>query len=233
MDRPRGRSSCPFAGPKTYLALLALPLAACSGGKHTVDAAPLQVMGEFVDWMDTGTDTGFFCGIKNAMFTVHDDPSQTDMTNPNGRFTLTIHDARTQVDITPPSAVSECSVPPSNYTLPAIMIIDEQVAASGAILSAREFTTAQTPAGFDITKAQVLVHVDGTPRAVSITGTHDAVQAFDGTNWAAGDTGVNVYFPNVDPSPGTTKVTTTGSALGTGSIPIAAGTFSFLTIVAS
>jgi hypothetical protein len=110
------------------------------------------------------------------------------------------------------------------------MIIDEQVAAAGAIISARLFTVDRAPMfNFDNTKAQVLVHVDGTQSAVSIDASHAATQAFDGTTWAAGDTGVNVYFPNVDPASGSTKVSMSG-ATGTGSVPLAAGTFTYLTI---
>jgi hypothetical protein len=210
--------------------LVLVALAACGDdGNHTADGAPLTVMGEYVDW--DSSDTGAFCGIFGATFTVHGDPSQTNMTNPNGRFTLTIHDARTQVDITPPTAQSECSVPKSTYTVPGIMIIDEQVAGAGAIISARSFTVDRAPMfNYDSTKAQVLVHVDGTPRAVSIDAAHDPAQAFDGTAWAAGDTGANVYFPNVDPGAGTTKVSVSGGATGTGSVPLAAGTFTYLTV---
>jgi hypothetical protein len=209
--------------------LVLVALAACGDdGNHPVDGSPLQVMGEYVDW--DSTDTGFFCGIFGATFTVHGDATQTNMTNPNGRFTLTIHDARTQVDITPPTAQSECSNPKSTYNVPGIMIIDEQVASAGAVISARSFTVDRAPMfNYDSTKAQVLVHVDGTPGAVSIDAAHDATQAFDGTTWAAGDTGVNVYFPNVDPASGSTKVSMSG-ATGTGSVPLAAGTFTYLTV---
>lgn len=210
--------------------LVLVALVACGDdGNHAVDGAPLQVMGEYVDW--DSTDTGFFCGIFGATFTVHDDATQTSSTNPNGRFTLTIGDARTRIDITPPTAQSECSVPKSTYDVPGIMILDEQVAAAGAIISARSFTVDKAPMlGYDAAKAQVLVHVDGTPHAVSIDAAHDATQAFDGAAWAAGDTGTNVYFPNVDPAAGTTTVAVSGGATGTGSIPLAAGTFTYLTV---
>jgi hypothetical protein len=223
---------------KPRLELLALVLAACSGGSSgkKIDAAlsdgqPLTFTGEYVDWFST--DTGFFCGIFQATFTVHGDSTRTNQTNPNGRFTLELAPAQTtQIDITPPTAQSECSNPKSTYNVPGIMIADASVIASGQMISARSFTVAAEPGvGFDSTKAQVLVHVDGTPRAVSITGTHQPTEAFDGTSWAAGDSGPNVYFPNVDPTGGTTTISTTGTALGTGSVPIAAGTFTYVTIV--
>jgi hypothetical protein len=221
---------------KPGLLLLALVLAACGddGGK-TIDAAisdgqPLTFTGEFVDWFSTDNA---FCGIFQATFTVHGDSSRTNMTNPNGRFTLMLEPAQTtQIDITPPTAQSECSQPKSGYDVPGIMIADASVIASGQMISARAFTmAAATSVGFDATKAQVFVHVDGTPRAVSITGTHQPTEAFDGTMWAAGDTGANVYFPNVDPAPGMTTVSTMGTALGTGTVPIAAGTITYVTIV--
>jgi hypothetical protein len=218
--------------------LLALAIAACGddGGK-TIDAAisdgqPLMFTGEYVDWFTTD-DASFFCGIFQATFTVHGDASKTNMTNPNGRFTLMLDPKQTtQIDITPPTAQSECSQPPSTYAVPGIMIADASVIASGQMISARAFTVdAATMVGYDSSKAQVLVHVDGTPRAVSITGTHQPAEAFDGTMFAAGDTGDNVYFPNVDPAGGTTTISTTGTALGTGTVPIAAGTFTYVTLV--
>ena len=60
---------------------------------------------------------------------------------------------------------------------------------------------------------------------------HDTAMAFDGTHWAAGNTGENVLFPNVDAGAGTTKITMAGTTIGAGSIPLAAGTFTFLTLV--
>ena len=221
---------------KPRFGLLALALAACSGGGKTIDAAitdgqPLTFTGEYVDWYST--NTAFFCGIFQATFAVHGDATRTNMTNPNGRFTLELAPAQTtRIDITPPTGQSECSQPKSTYNVPGIMIADASVIASGQMISARSFTVdAATTVGYDNTKAQVLVHVDGTARAVSITGTHQPTQAFDGTMWAAGDTGVNVYFPNLDPGAGTTTISTTGTALGTGTVPIAAGTFTYVTLV--
>lgn len=221
---------------KSRLLVLLLAVAACGDDGGSKDAAitdgqPLTFTGEYVDW--DSTDTGFFCGIFQATFAVHGDPSRTNTTNPNGRFTLELAPAQiTQVDITPPTGQSECSQPKSTYDVPGIIIADASVIASGQMVSARSFTVDKAPmVGYDTTKAQVLVHVDGTPRAVSITGMHQPAEAFDGMMWAAGDTGVNVYFPNVDPAAGTTTISTTGSALGTGTFPIAAGTFTYVTLV--
>lgn len=196
------------------------------------DGQPLQFTGELVDM--ESTDSGFFCGILGAQFTVHGDSTRTDTSNPNGRFMLTLVPAfRTQVDITPPTAQSECSQPKSTYSHPAIIIADSNVINAGAMYSARMFTDADaTNFGFDASKAQVVVHVDGTPKAVSITGTHAAALAFDGSHWAAGDTGENVLFPNVDPSAATTNITMSGTTIGAGTAPLAAGTFTFVTLAA-
>jgi hypothetical protein len=210
--------------------VLVVLVAACGDDGHSVDAGPTPVTGELVDM--ESTDTGYFCGIFGATVTVHGDSTQTVMTNPNGRIgTLTIHEARAQLDITPPTDMAQCSQPVSIYTTPAVMIVDAQVAASGAIISSRMFTMADAANfGFDATKAQVLIHVDGTARPVSITASHAPTQAFDGTHWAPGDTGENVFFPNVDPATGTTLVAMSGG-LGAGSIPLTAGSFTFLTVV--
>lgn len=211
--------------------LVALALAACSDGSHPLtDGGPLQFTGEFVD-MESGN--ALFCGIFGAQFTVHGDSTRTDSTNPNGRFMLSLVPAlRTQVDITPPTAQSECSQPKSSYSHPGIIIADANVINAGAMYSARMYTDADS-AQFspDPAKAQVLVHVEGTRRAVSITGTHAATMAFDGTSWAAGDTGINVLFPNVDVGGGTTNITMAGSTIGAGSAPLAANTFTFVTLV--
>src|SRR3569623_173405 len=177
--------------------VLVVLFAACGDDGNSVDAGPTAVMGELVDM--SSTDTGFFCGILGAPVTVHGAPPQLDMTHPHGRIEgITLHEARAQLDIAPPTDTSECSQPPSTYTTPGIMIVDAQVAASGAVISARMFTAANAPDfGYDSTKAQVLVHVDGTPRPGSISGMHAATQAIDGSAWAPGDTGANEVFPHV------------------------------------
>jgi len=118
-----------------------------------------------------------------------------------------------------------------HYAAPGIAIVDHAVADAMGEYSARSFTTMrETAFGFDPTKAQVMVHVDGTPGSVSLSGTHDATQAFNGTAWAAGDTGVNVFFPNVDPASGTATVTM-ANATGNGDVPVVAGTFTYLSIL--
>ena len=169
-----------------------------------------------------------------ASLQVHGDATRHSSTNPNGRFELCLAPAATtQVDVTPPTGMSEWSNPKSSYTVPGMLIANKAVLDAGGVISARSYTTAIAPSfGFDSAKAQVFVHVDGTPRAVSNSSASDAAQAWNGTALAAGNTGANVFFPNVDPSGGTTTVSMSGTALGTGSVPIAPGTFTYVTVIA-
>jgi len=190
--------------------------------------------GEYVDW-DSNNAAGF-CGIYMATFAVHGDASNSKPTNPNGRFQICLDNAiPSQIDITPPTAASQCTVPSSTYTLPGLAIADPEVIATGQLVSMRNFTVAREPTvGFtpNAAKAHVFVHVDGTAAAVSIAASSDSPQAFDGTTWAAGATGQDVMFPNVDPTGGTTTVSMTGATAGAGSVPVVAGTITYVTLVA-
>jgi hypothetical protein len=113
------------------------------------------------------------------------------------------------------------------YTMPAIAFADRAVILGGGFQSMRMFTTARAATigvALDPAKAHVFVHVDGTARAVSIGNAHAAVQRFDGAAWASGDTGSEVFFPNVDVGGGSTTLTASGDGVtGAGSIPLEAG----------
>ena len=219
-------------------ALSVLCLVGCGSPTTVPDAAAagpcgdkLSFQGELVDWDSTDAQ---FCGIFGANVQVHGDPSTAKATPPNGRIEMCVAQAPTTlIDVTPPTDASQCANPSSTYDIPGVIVADQAVLASGALASARAFTIARAPAfAYDATKAQLFVHVDGTPSAVSITGTHDASQVFDGATWAPGSTGANVFVPNVDPTAGTTDVSLADGGLGTGSVPIAAGTFTYVTLVA-
>jgi hypothetical protein len=215
-------------------------LAACNGSKPTVDAADITFTGEVVDWDSTDAS---FCGVLGYTLTVHGDPSRTKMvTAPNGRFILPIAGGAptTRVDLTPPTTPSGCLTGSPTYAIPGILIANATEISMNTTFSARMLSMPRVTSfyssfggSFDSTKAQVFVHVEGTPRAVSITGNTAAAQAFSGTAWAAGSTGVDVFFPNVDASGGTTTVSLTGNAVGTGSVPIVAGTFTYVTVIAN
>jgi len=197
----------------------------------------LRFTGEYVDWDDDAS----FCGIANALFQIQGDGAM-DTTAPNGRFDLCIprSPATTLLDITPPTVNSQCTVPPAGYAVPGIAVANTAVILAGGLFHGSNFTTVRQPsffqdAGltFDPAKAQVFVHVDGTARAVSIAAAHDAAQAIVATTWAAGDTGHDVFFPNVDVGGGTTMLTVSGGAIGTGDIPLVAGKMTNVHVIAN
>jgi hypothetical protein len=77
------------------------------------------------------------------------------------------------------------------------------------------------------------VHVDQGSRTIALAATHGAAQAVTDTAWAGGDTGHEVFFPNVDIGAGTTALTITGgAALGAGDIPLAANKITLVTVLA-
>jgi hypothetical protein len=229
-------------------AILLVLAAACGDDGNTPKDAPsdtgitgdgpcagdLEFTGEYVDWDSKEAD---FCGVFNAKFAVHSDPTRMAKTAPNGRFILCMANAATtQVDITPPAS-SQCAGPTRSYTIPGIAIANRDVIASGKLFSAREISMerltpfyAQFGLTYDPAKAGVFVHVEGSAHPVAITGTHDTTLAYDGTTWAAGIMGEDVFFPNVTIGGGTTMVTA-GGATGEDTVPIAAGTITYVTLI--
>lgn len=235
--------------------VLLVTLAACGDDGAAVDGGPadtilvvdidngscgdtIRLTGEYVDWDSDAS----FCGINAAVFEVEGD-GQMDSTAPNGRFDLCTPDqAATKLTITQPSGNSQCTVPGAPYTLPTILYVRKDVILAGAFYSARSWTTAKqdaiftaSGAAFDGSKAQVHVHVDGNAtHAVSIAAAHGTAQAIaaGGTTWATGETGKDVFFPNVDVGSGTTMLTVAGGAIGGGSIPLVAGTLTNVTVYA-
>jgi hypothetical protein len=219
----------------------------CSGGGGATDASftvdidngscgdQLRFTGEYVDWDNDAR----FCGIALATVEVEGGGAQ-DTTAPNGRFDLCIPrtSPTTKLVVTQPAGMSQCTDPPSGYSVPTIFWANRDVILAGGFFSARAFTTARQAsffqaAGltFDSNKAQVLVHVNGTPAAVSLAAAHAAPQAVAATTWAPGDTGHEVFFPNVDVGNGTTTLSVAGGAIGTGSIPLVAGTITNVAVV--
>lgn len=229
-------------------ALATLGLGACNGndaasdGPFTIDidnascGDRINFTGELVDWDKDAN----FCGIFEALIQVQDD-GPMDVTAPNGRFeSICVPDQPvTLLDVTPPAGNSPCTSPPSPYPMPGIAVANRDVIRAGGFFSARSFTSARrdsffAQAGFSFAPAlaQVFVHVHGTPRAVSIGAAHAPVQAIAGTTWAPGDTGHDVFFPNVDPAAGSTTLSVAGGAIGTGTIPLVAGTFTYVSVYA-
>jgi hypothetical protein len=228
---------------------LAVSLAACGGcgGGSTVDA-PITVdifngscgdqllfTGEYVDWDNDTT----FCGVFNATFAVPG--GTTDTTAPNGRFggrgNLCIsRTGTTIVDITPAAAMSECTVPLSTYPLAGVAFADPTVILAGAFFSGRNITVAREGSlgvTLDPAKAHVFVHIDQGARTIALAAAHGAPQAIADKTWGAGDTGHEVFFPNVDLGGGTTALTVTGgAAIGAGDIPLVANKIVNVTVLA-
>src|SRR5512140_1890506 len=161
----------------------------------------VRFTGEYVDWDSSGAA---FCGIFGAQFHV-EGGGASGSTAPNGRFDLCIpNQPVTLVDITPPTAQSQCTVPPASYALPAIAVANKAVILAGGSWSGRGFVVGkQTP---DLTKAQIFVHVNGTPTEVSLAAMHGPTQARMNDTWASGTAGQEVFFLDVDPAGGNTTL---------------------------
>lgn len=211
-------------------ALCALVLAACSGDDAAVipDAPPdpcapdMEVTGEYVDWDST---EAAFKGVMGAKFTLRSDTTKSASTAPNGRFIMPC--------IAPQDGVIDVAPPATGTYVPGVVIVNKAVIQTGAMLSYRSFTTTRgADFGFDAAKAGVFVHVEGTPRAVTVAGAGSPF-AFDGSTWAAGNTGKNVYFPGVVPGiTGMAAVSMSGTTVGTGNVEVAAGKITYVTLVA-
>jgi hypothetical protein len=195
-------------------------------------AGQVEFTGEYVDWNST---TAQFCGIFSATFAEDTNPQASDMTAPNGRFKLCVPGTgRTQIDITNPSGASPCDPSPGSYsTMAGITIADPAVIATGQIISYRDFTTTvASTLNLTLGDAQLFVHVDGTAAAITVSEATGTPMYFDGTTWSTmlPATIVNVFYPNLDPTPGSVTVTMTG-ATGNGSVPIEANAVSYITVV--
>ncbi len=224
------------------LAVLASLLVACSAcgddGDTPSDATPvvdidngscgdqLRFTGEYVDWDNDET----FCGIFEASFQVQGDGAM-DSTAPNGRFDMCI-DGDALVDISVTADNSACTNPPSPYSLGGIAVANAAMLRAGGFFSARNFTAArQVMIGFtpDAAKGHVFVHVDGANRTIAITGNHGEAQANATTTWAAGSTGHDVVFPNVDPGMVTVSATG-GTVVGAGQVIVQANKITYVSL---
>ncbi|HEX5058748.1 MAG TPA: hypothetical protein VFV99_05270, partial [Kofleriaceae bacterium] len=165
-----------------------------------------------------------FHGIPQATFTVDADPTKTTMTAPNGRFILCVAPSDGLATITPMGLSA-------NY-IGGKVKIDKTVIQSGATLSYRSFTMARAADfGFDAGLAHVFVHVHGGTRTVTTADAPAVKKHFDGTSWVDGNTGDNIYLGNIA---GTTTAiqVSGGGATGASSIPLMAGAFTYVTIIA-
>lgn len=218
-----------------YVALLWLVAActACGDDGSTVQDAAVDTIpdpcapemtftGEYVDWDSTTTA---FKGIFGAKFTHRTDTTKTSSTAPNGRFLMCIPAADAMVDVAPMAG--------SDYIAGAV-VVNKAVVTSGAMLSYRSFTTTRAQAfGFLPALAHVYVHVEGGIRTIGTAAPAQVKKTLSGAAWTDGDAGTDVYLGNIDPAGGTTLLTVTGgNAIGAGSIPLTAGAFTYVTVVA-
>jgi hypothetical protein len=194
-----------------------------------------QVTAAFLDWDSTAAAP---CAISGSRWYVHLTQGYVT-TDARGMLALCMGSNNPELDIQPPPAASTCPAPGTTYSIPGLAIATRSVVDAGGGFVARSLDDARVGpfyagfgSAFDATKGQLLVHVNGTPRAVAITAPHAAVQAFDGTAWTGGDTGGDVFFPNIDlGARATTDVSVAGGALGTGSVPLVAGTITYMAVV--
>ena len=185
----------------------------------------LRFTGEYVDW-DSGAVN--FCGIFNAQFQVQGGSAKSS-TAPNGRFDLCIPaDPVVLVDITPPTAASSCTMPAATYALSGIAVANKAVITAGGFWSGRGFVVGRET--IDASKAQVFVHLNGTPQQVSLTAAHGPTQARTNDTWSSSGIGQDVFFPDVDPAGGQTTLSSAG-AIGTGPIPLVAGKMTTVSII--
>jgi hypothetical protein len=239
--------------------LLFLALAAACGSSHArgidaavdgagSDASPDAYAGPcgfyfyeftalYLDW-DSTMDA--YCPIAGARWYVHADPRYVT-TNDKGELAICLASNNPELDVQATTAPSTCTNPPSMYAIPGLALATRAVLDEGGEFIVRSLDMARVGpfyasfgSSFDPTRGNLFVHVQNQYRVVSISSPHDTTQAFDGTMWAAGASGENVYFPNIDLSAGTlTDVAVEGGAVGTGAVPLVAGQITYMTVVAN
>jgi hypothetical protein len=222
-------------GRNAWLALCLLA-SACDGDSPNDAMIPVDIdngtcsdmvrfTGEYVDWDETETS---FCGVFGATFRAREGGGMGS-TAPNGRFDFCVPDQPiTLVDITPPTQASSCSTPSGSYAMPGIAVASKNVIFAGGGWSGRAFVMGRQ--AVDVAKAQVFVHVHGTPSKVSLGATHGPAQARASGMWQAGDTGQDVFFPDVEIGGGETTISAP-SAIVPERIPLVAGTMTNVSIV--
>jgi hypothetical protein len=187
----------------------------------------IRFTGEYVDWDNDKS----FCGIFNAALTPQGGARVT--LPPNGRIDLCVPDqATTLIDIAVPPAAPDCLADRTrNYVLPGIGVASKAVILAGGNWQGRNFVEGREQV--DPAKAHVFVHVSGPARAVSLDAghSHGPIQAVVTDTWAPGDSGHEVFIPDVDPAGGSATLSVAGGAVGAGAIPLAAGKITMLTVI--
>ena len=184
----------------------------------------MTFVGELLDW-DSGA-TGFL-GIFGATMTVRSSPADSGASNPNGRFPealACIPASDGFVDVMPTTA--------SAY-VGGTIVVNRAVLAAQPVQSYRSFTmTRAADFGFDAAKAHVYVHVHGDARTVTTAASPMTMKHLDAASaWVDGNTGNDIYLGNIDGS-STTLTITGGGATAPSSIPLTAGAFTWVEILA-
>lgn len=194
---------------------------ACSDDDPMTPDGPAEVVmtGEIVDFDSTDAT---FKGVLGSVLTVRGESTFTQTTPPNGRINLTIPNREVIVDVGPGMDAN------GNAYIGGLIVVDPALAVDDNY-KLRTYTMARAADfGYDPLLAQVYVHLEGTAGPVAIAAAHEPAQSFDGTTWAAGDTGIAVFLPNVVIGGGTTTITVTGATGLPASIPLEAGKITFV-----
>ena len=209
------------------LAPLALVLVACGDdGNGSADAGPpdpcapaMTFTGELLDWDGA-------MGVFSATMTLRSDPSETDVTAPNGRFDLECIPATDGL-------VDVLAMSGSGY-VSGTVVVNRNVLAALPVLSYRTFTmTRAADFSFDVSLAHVYVNINGAARTVTTAATPGTMQALASATWSPGNTGNNIYLGNIPVSSTTTLMVSGGSVTGPTTIPLSAGQFTYVTLLAT
>ena len=180
----------------------------------------MQFTGEFVDWDSTASA---FVGVPGAKLTLQSDATKTTMSAPNGRFIMCIPIADGLVTVEPMTG--------SDY-LPGTIVVKKDIVAFDYMLSYRGLKMARSTAfGFDAGKGHVFVNVQNGMRGVSSSPAATATHVFDGTTWATGTSGSNLFLASITGTSASLSASG-GSVIGAGSVPLTAGAITYVTLVA-
>ncbi len=198
------------------------PIDAASDADAAPDAATeVRFTGEYVSWDSTLTD---FLGVFGATITVDSDATRTAKTAPNGRFDLQIPaDDYVRYTVTPATTGDH-----PDY-IGGIGIVAKALAPTAGVSMRTMTPTRAADFGYDATKAQIFVHMTGVGEPVTVVAPHAAGFHLVGSGWVAGETGTDVYIPNVEVGSGTTMVRLAGSSGLPPTVPLVAGKFTYLT----
>lgn len=197
------------------------------------------VTGEYTTW---GSTPDQYKGIANAQWSARPPSTASDTTNPNGRVELCVAPEVVSVlDVTGGESAIDGSSDTLTGYLDAIFVADPAVYASAANTFVAKGLTADEAAAFyaaegpmfDPTKAQVLIHIQGPPVALTLDqlSLRFALTDENDTSWENDGTGYLVLFTNV--SVGSNQVILTSSPssfTGPTTLPVEAGVLTFTSI---